>query len=236
VGFSLSTGKAQRNGQKAHAGEKKIAADCHSLPGLAMLSDSSGPAVVEGMPMPPETSEVTDLLIAWSQGDERAPEKLAPLVYDELHRLAEHYFRNERSGHTLQPTALVHEAWLRLAQTNRMTWQNRAHFIGVAAEMMRRVLVDHARRRRARDGAETKFTLDEALDVPKEQSVDLVALDEALNSLNRLDPRQRRIVELKFFGGLEIAEIAEVLGLSPATIKRDWAWARTWLHREISRQ
>lgn len=186
--------------------------------------------------MPPETSEVTDLLIAWSQGDERAPEKLAPLVYDELHRLAEHYFRNERSGHTLQPTALVHEAWLRLAQTNRMTWQNRAHFIGVAAEMMRRVLVDHARRRRARDGAETKFTLDEALDVPKEQSVDLVALDEALNSLNRLDPRQRRIVELKFFGGLEIAEIAEVLGLSPATIKRDWAWARTWLHREISRQ
>ncbi len=185
--------------------------------------------------MSSDAPDITEMLLAWNAGDEESLDRLAPLVYDELRRLAQHYLRNERADHTLQPTALVHEAWLRLVQTNRMTWQNRAQFFGVAAEMMRRILVDHARRHRAmmRGGAETRVAFDEARDVPQPQAVDLVALDDALNSLHAVDPRQSRIVELKFFGGLEIAEIAEVLDISPATVKRDWAWARTWLYREI---
>ncbi len=188
--------------------------------------------------MSPEPPDITDLLLAWNGGDQSALEQLMPLVYDELRRLAQHYMRQERADHTLQATALVHEAWLRLVQTNRLTWQNRAHFIGVAAELMRRILVDHARKRRAqmRGGVETKLALNEALDALVPQEVDLVALDEALDSLSAFDPRQSRIVELKFFGGLEVAEIAEVLGISPATVKRDWAWAKTWLYREISKQ
>lgn len=188
--------------------------------------------------MSPEPPDITDLLLAWNGGDQSALERLMPLVYDELRRLAQHYLRQERANHTLQPTALVHEAWLRLAQTNRLNWQNRAHFIGVAAELMRRILVDHARKHRAemRGGAETRVALDEARDARAPQEVDLIALDEALDTLKALDSRQSRIVELKFFGGLEIAEIAEVLGVSPATVKRDWAWAKTWLYREISRR
>lgn len=183
------------------------------------------------------SSDTTDLLLAWNDGDQEALNRLMPLVYDELRRLARHYLRGERADHTLQPTALVHEAWLRLVQTNRMSWQHRAHFIGVAAEMMRRILVDHARQHRAlmRGGAETKVSLEEAQEAASPTQVDLLALDDALNSLSKVDPRQNRIVELKYFGGLEIIEIAEVLGISPATVKRDWAWARAWLHRELSK-
>ncbi len=194
-------------------------------------SDASDPV---DRPSPADTSE---LLIAWNEGDQSALERLMPLVYDELRRLAQHYLRGERVDHTLQPTALVHEAWLRLVQTNRMTWQHRAHFIGVAAEMMRRILVDHARQHRAskRGGSETRISLEDAQDVPRPLEVDVVALDDALKSLGRIDPRQNRIVELKYFGGLEIAEIAEVIGVSAATVKRDWVWARAWLHRELSR-
>jgi len=187
--------------------------------------------------MTPTTTDVTPLLLAWSEGDQEALDKLMPLVYDELRRLANHYLRHERPDHTLQPTALVHEAYLRLVQTNRMTWQNRAHFVGVAAELMRRILVDHARRHGAemRGGPDHKLPLEAALDVPEPKAVDLIALDDALSSLAAIDPQQSRIVELKFFGGLSIEEIAEVLGISPATVKREWAWAKTWLRREIKK-
>lgn len=182
-------------------------------------------------------TDVTQLLLDWNAGDQRALAELMPLVYAELRQIAARQLRHERHDHTLQPTALVHEAWLRLVQTNRLTWQNRAHFLGVAAELMRRVLVDHARRRSAgiRGGGETRLVLDEALNVASSRDVNLLALDDALTSLAALDPRQSKIVELKYFGGLEIEEIAEVVGISPATVKRDWQWARAWLHREISR-
>ncbi len=182
-------------------------------------------------------TDVTQLLLDWNAGDQSALDRLMPLVYEELRRMAARQLRRERPEHTLQPTALVHEAWLRLVQTNRLTWQNRAHFLGVAAELMRRVLVDHARRRSAemRGGGETRLSLDEALGVSAQKEINLLALDDALTGLAALDPRQSRIVELKYFGGLAIEEIAEVVGISPATVKRDWQWARAWLQREISR-
>jgi len=182
-------------------------------------------------------TDVTQLLLNWNAGDQSALAELMPLVYAELRQIAARQLRRERHDHTLQPTALVHEAWMRLAQTNRLTWQNRAHFLGVAAELMRRVLVDHARRRSAgiRGGGETRLTLDEAIGVAQPREVNLLALDDALTSLAALDPRQSKIVELKYFGGLEIEEIAEVVGISSATVKRDWQWARAWLQREISR-
>jgi RNA polymerase sigma factor (TIGR02999 family) len=182
-------------------------------------------------------TDVTQLLLDWNAGDQHALAELMPLVYAELRQIAARQLRRERSDHTLQATALVHEAWLRLVQTERLTWQNRAHFLGVAAELMRRVLVDHARRRSAgkRGSGETRLSLNEAIDVAQPREINLLALDDALTSLAALDPRQSKIVELKYFGGLEIEEIAEVVGISPATVKRDWQWARAWLHREISR-
>jgi RNA polymerase sigma factor (TIGR02999 family) len=182
-------------------------------------------------------TDVTQLLLDWNAGDQGALAELMPLVYAELRQIAARQLRRERRDHTLQPTALVHEAWMRLVHTERLTWQNRAHFLGVAAELMRRVLVDHARRRGAgiRGGGETRLSLDEAIGAAQPREVNLLALDDALTSLATLDPRQSRIVELKYFGGLEIEEIAEVVGISPATVKRDWQWARAWLQREISR-
>jgi RNA polymerase sigma factor (TIGR02999 family) len=176
--------------------------------------------------------EVTQLLIAWSSGHEEALTGLMPLVYDELRRLANHYLRRERPDHTLQPTALVHEAYLRLVDQPGVTWQNRAHFFGIAANLMRQVLVNHALSHKAakRGGAEVKLPLDEAVSVTKQQDVDLVALDEALSRLAVLDPQQSRIVELRFFGGLTIEEAAEVLRISPATVKREWTTAKAWLH------
>ena len=161
-----------------------------------------------------------------------------PLVYTELRRLANHYLRRERSDHTLQSTALVHEAYLRLAGQNSPQWQNRAHFFGIAAHVMRQILVEYARAHSAakRGGAGScKLTLDEALELPQPVDLDVVALDGALQRLSELDPQQSRIVELRFFAGLTIEDTSEVLGISPATVKRDWTSARAWLHREIAR-
>jgi RNA polymerase sigma-70 factor, ECF subfamily len=160
-----------------------------------------------------------------------------PLVYDELRRLADHYLRQERPDHTLQPTALVHEAYLRLIDQSRVEWQSRAHFLGVAAQLMRRILVDHARRHHAlkRGGFRQKLSLDEAVDYSQTRDLDLVVLDDALNALAQFDERQSRMVELRFFGGLTIEETAEALAVSPATVKVDWNMAKAWLRREISR-
>src|SRR5437867_361736 len=161
-----------------------------------------------------------------------------PVVYGELRRLAQHYLRRERPDHTLQATALVHEAYLRLIDQHSVTWQNRAHFFGIAAQMMRRILVNHAvaKRSEKRGGLETKLSLDEAVSFADQREVDLVALDDALKELEALDPQQSRVVELRFFGGLSIEETAEALGISPATVKRDWSTAKIWLRRAISNQ
>jgi len=179
---------------------------------------------------------VTQLLVDWGNGDRHALEKLTPLVYQELKRLASRYLRRERREHTLQSTALVHEAWLRLIDQDHVHWQNRAQFFGIAAEMIRRILIDHARNRQAAkrgDGA-LKLSLDEALAAPDRRDFDLVALDDALEDLGKFDPQQGKLVELRFFAGLSIEESAEVLGVSPATVKREWAAAKAWLYREIS--
>jgi RNA polymerase sigma factor (TIGR02999 family) len=177
---------------------------------------------------------ISELLVRWRDGDQGALQALLPLVYDELKRLARNYLRNERPGHTLQSTALVHEAYLRLVQSP-LQLQNRTHFFAVAARLMREILVDHARSRRAaKRDYRCKITLDRAVALPQKRDVDLLALDDALDELSRLDPRQGRIVELRFFGGLSIEETSEILGISPATVKREWTTARSWLHREMS--
>ena len=180
--------------------------------------------------------EVTQLLVAWRNGDQNARDELIPLVYQELHRLAHQYMSRERPGHTLQTSALVNEAFLRLADQRDIQWQNRAHFIGIAGQMMSRILVDYARNRgyAKRGGGTLQVSLDEDLIVSDERSADIVALDEALQSLARLDERKSRLVELRFFGGLSIEETAEVLGVSPGTVMRDWTLAKAWLRREMS--
>jgi RNA polymerase sigma factor (TIGR02999 family) len=185
---------------------------------------------------PHQQQDVTRLLADWSKGDHRALEELTPLVYAELRRLASRFLRRERPDHTLQSTALVHEAFLRLVDQRSVQWQNRAHFFGVAAQLIRRILVDYARSRQtAKRGADAiKLSLDEALGVTERRDLDLVALDDALNNLARLDPQQSRIVELRFFTGLSIEETAEVLGVSPATVKREWVTAKALLYRELS--
>jgi RNA polymerase sigma factor (TIGR02999 family) len=183
------------------------------------------------------SSPVTALLVRWRGGDRKALESLMPLVYEELRRLAHHYLQRERSDHTLQSTALVHEAYLRLAGQNAPQWQNRAHFFGIAARVMRQILVEYARAHSAvkRGGPNAcKITLDESLEVPGKADIDVIALDGALDRLAELDSQQSRIVELRFFAGLTIEDTAEVLGISPATVKRDWTSARAWLHREIT--
>lgn len=182
-------------------------------------------------------TDITVLLAASSVGDRRAMDQLMPLVYDELRRLAQSYLRKERPGHTLQGTALVHEAYLRLIDQKQVKWQNRAHFFAMASQMIRRILVDHERGHRAAkrgDGAH-KLSLDEAMGISGKTDLDLLALDDALNDLARLDPAQSRIVELRFFGGLSIEETAEVAGLSTATVNREWSAARAWLFRQMSR-
>jgi len=186
-------------------------------------------------PSPPEVSQ---LLADWSNGDKAALDKLMPLVYDELRRLAHHYMNRERPGHTLQTTALVNEAYLRLVDQRHVRWQNRAHFFAIAAQMMRRILVDHARSHQyaKRGGHARQVSLDEAAVASQERAADLLALDEALTELAAIDPQQARTVELRFFGGLSIEETAEVLGLSPATIKREWGAAKAWLYREINKK
>jgi RNA polymerase sigma-70 factor, ECF subfamily len=185
----------------------------------------------------PRATEVTELLLQWSQGDGEALERLLPLVYEECRRIASGQLRDERAGHTLNPTALVHELYLRLVDQRRATWQNRAQFFSVAARMMRRILVDHARARNAqkRDGARVCVTLAEAItSEPGGDLVDLLALDEALDRLGSYDPDQRNLVELRFFAGLTVEETAHVLGRSPRTVKREWQLARAWLFRELS--
>jgi RNA polymerase sigma-70 factor, ECF subfamily len=181
--------------------------------------------------------DVTALLSEFTQGNQEAAEKLIPLVYDELKRLAHCYMRRERTDHTLQTTALVHEAYLKLVRQQNANWQSRSHFFGVAAQVMRRILIDYARGhlREKRGGTQVALPLNEALAFSPEHSAELVKLDEALDRLFKLDARQSRIVELRFFGGLSVEETAEFLSVSPKTVKRDWAVAKVWLHRELRR-
>ncbi|MGE5717221.1 MAG: ECF-type sigma factor [Acidobacteriota bacterium] len=185
----------------------------------------------------PSAGEVTRLLLAWSGGNERALEELIPLVYGELRREARARLRNERASHTLQPTALVHEVYLRLVDQSRVQWRNRAHFFGVASRVMREVLVDYARARRAakRGGTRTQISLEDANPATPSRNLDLLDLDLALRRLASLDERQARLVELRVFGGLTIDESAEVLETSAATVSREWRHAETWLHKEMSR-
>lgn len=188
--------------------------------------------------MLPSSREVTELLRDWSAGREQALSQLMPLVYDELRRLAASYLRKESSRDTLQATGLVHEAFFRLVDQKQVSWQNRAHFFGIAAQSMRRVLLDYARKRATskRGGSDVKVTLSEAVAQDEQRDLDLLALDAALQSLSQIDPQQGRIVELRYFGGLTIEECAEVLGISRATVKRDWSVARAWLHRELKKR
>jgi RNA polymerase sigma-70 factor, ECF subfamily len=186
-------------------------------------------------PGQPPVGEISTLLRAWSDGDQSALEKLTPVVYQELHRLARHYMNGERPGHSLQATALVHEAYTRLVDYERMQWQNRAHFFAVSAQLMRRILVDHARRHNLkRGGGVQHVALDQAVVAGDDQNIDLVALDVALNDLAHLDPRKMKVVEMRYFGGLSVEETAEVLKISPITVKRDWRAARNWLYRELT--
>lgn len=185
--------------------------------------------------MPTPSHTVTDLLQAWASGDSAALDKLVPVVYEELRHKARRYLRHERPGHTLQTTDLVHETYMRLVGQRQATWQNRAQFFGVAAQIMRRVLIDHARSKHAakRGGVGIQITLDDATGT-EECDVDLLELDEALQRLTALDPQQAKVVELRYFTGLGIEETAQVLGISPATVKREWVMARAWLRRELS--
>jgi RNA polymerase sigma-70 factor, ECF subfamily len=180
--------------------------------------------------------EVTDLLLSWRQGDAAALDRLIPVVYDELRRVARRRLRGEAPGHALQSTALVHEVYLRLVDVERMTVKNRAHFFALAATLMRQILVDHARRQHAdkRGGHATMVSLDGVVPVALPSSVDVLALDQALGALSEIDDRQCRVVELRFFAGLTIDETAEALGVSPATVEREWALAKAWLYRQLS--
>ncbi len=185
--------------------------------------------------MPEKTGEVTCLLLAWTDGDRAALERLMPLVEQELRRIARRYFDREHRGHTLQPTALVNEVYLRLVDRRSVQWKNRAHFFGFAAQMMRRILVDHARIAHAEKRGDGKraLSLEEITDLPIRSDSDLIALDDALESLAEVDGRQARVVELRYFAGLTNAEIGEALGISTRTVKREWRTARLWLHQEL---
>jgi RNA polymerase sigma factor (TIGR02999 family) len=180
---------------------------------------------------------ITTLLAQWSRGEPQALQRLTPLVYEELRRLASHYLRQESAGNTLQSTALVHEVYIRMVNQDAVTWQGRSHFFGIAARLIRQILVDHARKRNAgkRQTGGPLLTLDESIDFPGNSQLDLIRLDDALASLASLDEQQCRIVELRFFGGLSIEETSEVVGISPRGVTRQWAIARAWLFRELNR-
>jgi len=182
------------------------------------------------------SNEVTLLLRAWGEGDVQALDRLAPLVYQELHRIARGYMARERTDHTLQTTALVNEAYVRLVDARQVTWQDRAHFFAVCARAMRRILVDHARSRgyMKRGGGKLHVQFDEAFGMAWSADPNLLELDEALDRLSALDPRKARVIEMRFFGGLSVEETAEALGISPETVMRDWKLARAWLYRELS--
>ena len=179
---------------------------------------------------------ITDLLIGWGHGDKGALDRLMPLVYDELRNVARHHLAAEDSRHTLESAALVNETYLRLVEQERVEWRNRAHFFAISARMMRRILVDHARQRRAakRGGPQPKISLDQSLGLQGRKELDVVALDEALANLSKLDPQQAHVVELRFFGGLTIEEISEALNISPATVTRDWVTAKAWLFAQLN--
>jgi RNA polymerase sigma factor (TIGR02999 family) len=187
--------------------------------------------------MTPSSQNITQLLLDWRNGDQTALDRLMPMVYEELRRMANHYMRNERQGHTLQTSALVNEAYLRLVDHENIAWQNRAHFFGVAAQAMRRILVDYARSRQRlkRAGPAQRVSLDEAMTLAKERAAELVALDDALQGLAKVDPRKSCVVELRYFGGLSVEETAEALGVSTMTVMRDWNTARAWLMREMTK-
>src|SRR5664280_1474649 len=190
---------------------------------------------VEAQSGDPGVSEVSVLLRAWRDGDQNALERMTPIVYKELHRLAHRFMRRERDGHSLQTTALVNEAYMRLVDYKRMQWQNRAHFFAVSAQLMRRILVDHARRHNVKRGGKAEHvSLEEAALVGGGRAADLVALDDAMNALGRLDPRKVQVVEMRFFGGLSMEETAEVLKVSLVTVRRDWSTAKLWLYRELA--
>jgi RNA polymerase sigma-70 factor, ECF subfamily len=185
-----------------------------------------------------ENQEVTQLLSALTRGEEGAASKLIPIVYGELRRVAGSYMRQERPDHTLQATALVHEAYLKLVEQRSVNWQSRAHFFGIAAQLMRRILVDHARGhlRQKRGGEQVHVSLDEALVFAERQADDVLAVDNSLEELAKIDPRQARVVELRFFGGLNVEETAQVLGVSPKTVKREWSVAKAWLTADLKRR
>jgi RNA polymerase sigma factor (TIGR02999 family) len=190
--------------------------------------------MLSGVQEPPEN--ITELLASYGRGNKESLDQLMPIVYDELRRQAARYLRREQVGHTLQTTALIHEAYVRLVDQRNMQWQNRAHFFGIAAQMMRRILVDHARskKRVKRGGSEIRVSFEDANVAAKGQDLDVVALDEALERLAQIDEQQSRVVELRFFSGLSVEETAEVMGISKSTVKRDWSMAKAWLHRELS--
>jgi RNA polymerase sigma factor (TIGR02999 family) len=198
----------------------------------------AGPTCSGGAKMEPPAIQITQLLQSWSHGDEAAIDKLMPLVYDELHAMARRYMFNEKPGHTLQATALVNEAYLRLVNASGADWQNRTHFFAVSAQVMRRILVDWARSRQAakRGNDVPALALDEALTVPLDTGMDIVAVDDALKALSLLDSRKSQIVELRFFGGLSVKETAEVLKVSEETVHRDWRLAKSWLRRELGKE
>lgn len=185
----------------------------------------------------PASNQITEQLIAWSNGDQSALVEIAPVVYRELRQMADRFLRHEAAGHTLQPTALVHEAWLRLADQTRVNWQNRSQFFGIAAQMMRRILVDHAKtkHREKRGGDAIKLSLDDIINLSGERAADLVALDEALDALQNFDSRKCSVVELRYFGGLSVEETAEVLEVSPDTVMRDWKLAKAWLYQQLKK-
>lgn len=186
-------------------------------------------------PGEPAAEDVSTLLRAWSDGDQSALERLTPIVYDELHRLARRYMKGERSGHSLQTTALVNEAYMRLVDYKSMQWQNRAHFFAVSAQLMRRILVEHARRHNLkRGGGVQHVSFEDTAEVSGDRAADLGALDDALDALARIDPRKVQVVEMRFFGGLSVEETAEVLKVSPVTVMRDWSTAKAWLYRELA--
>jgi len=212
----------------------------HFIPVVRHLSRFPLVQSATGLPelMTSSPQQVTELLNSWSNGDQTARDRLIPLVYDELHRLAHQYMKREAPGHTLQTSALVNEAFVKLVDQRNVRWQNRAHFFGIAAQLMRRILVDHARSRQTakRGGGAAAISFDDHLYVSDERSAQVVAVHEALEQLARFDQRKGQIVELRFFGGLSIDETAELLGVSPGTVMRDWTLAKAWLHREISAQ
>lgn len=183
----------------------------------------------------PPRGEVSELLRAWTDGDRGVIDRLTPIVYGELHRLAQRYMRGERPGHSLQATALVNEAYMRLVDYKGMQWQNRAHFFAVSAQLMRRILVEHARRRNLKRGGRMQHvSLEETAIVSGDRATDLVALDDALNALAQMDARKAQVVEMRFFGGLSVEETAEVLKVSAVTVMRDWSTAKTWLYRDLA--